>query len=843
MVQRNRQVISPPQNKLQQTLYEGAYILMAASCIFIGVALLDHTPSDPGWADQHTGTVQNVTGPVGAYLASMLFALLGYASYGLIVLMSWRLFSSAGDTSYSSKITMIRVIGFVLFILASSGLLAIGDFESAPQSRKLLFGGGGFTGLNIVQQGVQLFGLFGTYIALFALFLLGLTFFTTIPWMQTIEKTVRVIFAVYVSLSTYCIAIVSRLWSIARWLMRRVTNILYVIGAAVVWSLKFAGRNTLRLFRYMRSVYKRFTASSADKKIARKKMRRHSARSRPLHTQKVIMPSKMSFISRWRNMIRHPHNKIEPTIGNVGQHDTIPALHTPEPPLPPEPQTIPPPVARPPAQESLHKLPSIDLLNKNTDPAPDTPAGKRQSTSAQGDDGDDGMVAMNRKMAQLLQKQLAHFKINAEVTATLTGPVITRFELRLAPGIKVTKINALEKDLARALAVSHLRVVDIIPGRSVIGIEVPNAHRHTVTLREVLESKNFHTNSRPLAMALGHNIAGNAVIVDLEKMPHLLLAGTTGSGKSVALNSMLMSILFKSPPSEVRMILIDPKVLELSIYEGIPHLLTPVVTDMTEAENALRWCVAEMERRYRLMAQVQVRHFNVYNDKIRHQTPIAGHEPLPLIVIAIDELADLILNMGKKIEELIIRIAQKSRAAGIHLIVATQRPSVNVITGLIKANIPARIAFQVSSRIDSRTILDQSGAENLLGHGDMLYLPGGVSAPVRVHGAYIGDQEVEAVISYWRNREQPDYMPEITQPSPAVESARDKKEELDDLYAQAVQCVNETGRASISSLQRRLRVGYNRAARIIEQMEKEGIVSPMNHKGMREVLLSQKQPP
>jgi S-DNA-T family DNA segregation ATPase FtsK/SpoIIIE len=458
-------------------------------------------------------------------------------------------------------------------------------------------------------------------------------------------------------------------------------------------------------------------------------------------------------------------------------------------------------------------------------------------------------------LSQLVEQRLADFGVSVRVVAVHPGPVITRFELDLAPGIKVSKITGLVKDIARSLSTVSVRIVEVIPGKSVIGLEIPNENRDLVTLREILESQRYAQSRSPVSLVLGKDIAGNPVVVDLTKMPHLLVAGTTGSGKSVSLNAMLLSMLFKSTPEQLRLILIDPKMLELSIYDGIPHLLTPVITDMKDAANALRWCVAEMDKRYRLMASLGVRNLASYNQKvtdaIKAGEPLrmpgtlvvdeaSAREyltPLPLIVVIADELADMMMVVGKKVEDLIARIAQKARASGIHLIIATQRPSVDVITGLIKANIPTRIAFQVSSRIDSRTILDQQGAEQLLGHGDMLYLPPGAGVPIRVHGAYVADEEVHRVVAAWRSAGQPEYLYEVTdEASEAASSDDGATGEQDALYDEAVRIVTQTRRASISLVQRRLRIGYNRAARMMEVMESAGVVSSTDHSGAREVL-------
>lgn len=458
-------------------------------------------------------------------------------------------------------------------------------------------------------------------------------------------------------------------------------------------------------------------------------------------------------------------------------------------------------------------------------------------------------------MSREVELRLQDFGVEVKVVAVHPGPVVTRFELQLAAGTKVSRITNLVKDLARSLSVISVRVVEVIPGKSVIGLELPNEHREVVRLREVISSQQYDNARSPVTLALGKDIAGHPVIVDLAKMPHLLVAGTTGSGKSVCLNALLLSLLYKSTPKDLRMILIDPKMLELSIYQDIPHLLVPVVTDMKEAANGLRWCVAEMDRRYRLMASLGVRNIAGYNHKVKEalkkgaplldplQTdPTLQTElvELPCIVVIADEFADMMMVVGKKIEELIARIAQKARAAGIHLILATQRPSVDVITGLIKANIPTRIAFQVSSKIDSRTILDQSGAEQLLGHGDMLYLAPGTGVPVRVHGAFVSDDEVHRVVADLKQRGAPEYIQEILVDSGeggAENEAGGDDAEQDALYDQAVQIVLETRRASISNIQRRLKIGYNRAANIVEAMERAGLVSAMDNSGNREILV------
>jgi S-DNA-T family DNA segregation ATPase FtsK/SpoIIIE len=492
-----------------------------------------------------------------------------------------------------------------------------------------------------------------------------------------------------------------------------------------------------------------------------------------------------------------------------------------------------------------NELPALSLL--------DNPPPKEGGYSAE------ALEAMSR----LVELKLNDFGVEAEVVAVHPGPVVTRFEIKPAAGVKSSQISGLAKDLARSLATVSVRVVEIIPGKPYVGLEIPNEVREIVALGEIVKSQVYDEVKSPLTLALGKDIGGAPMVADLARMPHLLIAGTTGSGKSVALNAMVLSLLYKATPEQVRLIMIDPKMLELSVYEGIPHLLAPVVTDMKEAANALRWCVAEMERRYALMAGLGVRHLSSYNkkvaDAIESGKPLTDPtfvpdlmnetapelEKLPFIVVIIDELADMMMMVGKKVEELIARLAQKARASGIHMVVATQRPSVDVITGLIKANIPCRIAFQVSAKVDSRTILDQSGAEALLGHGDMLYLPSGTSIPLRVHGAFVSDNEVHAVVKALRANGKPNYienvldgpasdLPGIDTPPGGAPGELDG--EQDALYDQAVRIVTETRKASISGIQRRLKIGYNRAARMVETMEEAGIVGNLQTNGFREVL-------
>ncbi|MHA6310786.1 DNA translocase FtsK 4TM domain-containing protein [Pantoea sp. S-LA4] len=510
------------------------------------------------------------------------------------------------------------------------------------------------------------------------------------------------------------------------------------------------------------------------------------------------------------------------------------------------------------AKPSLHESLIHPFLMRHEQPLekPSTPLPSLDLLTAPPEEEEPVDMFSLEQTARLVESRLGDYRVKAEVVGISPGPVITRFELDLAPGVKAARISNLSRDLARSLSTVAVRVVEVIPGKPYVGLELPNKHRQTVYLREVLDCPKFRDNPSPLAVVLGKDIAGQPVVADLAKMPHLLVAGTTGSGKSVGVNAMIISMLYKATPEEVRFIMIDPKMLELSVYEGIPHLLTEVVTDMKDAANALRWSVGEMERRYKLMSALGVRNLAGYNEKVE-QAEAMGRpipdpfwkpgdsmdmtppvlEKLPYIVVMVDEFADLMMAVGKKVEELIARLAQKARAAGIHLVLATQRPSVDVITGLIKANIPTRIAFTVSSKIDSRTILDQGGAESLLGMGDMLYMPPNSSMPVRVHGAFVRDQEVHAVVQDWKARGRPQYIESITAGEESEGGGGiDSDEELDPLFDQAVGFVVDKRRASISGVQRQFRIGYNRAARIIEQMEAQGIVSAPGHNGNREVL-------
>jgi S-DNA-T family DNA segregation ATPase FtsK/SpoIIIE len=572
----------------------------------------------------------------------------------------------------------------------------------------------------------------------------------------------------------------------------------------------------------------RFLMLGTGKVIVRVKAK---LQERATNTAKIVAPKKERTPVLDANIVI-PKAKKEPTVLQLNIEEPTPMAKS---------------TRGKPSTKSYHHegLPSLELLNKGK---PGKPMAGYTHQELE-------------NLSREVEQHLLDFGIQADVVSVHPGPVITRFELQLAAGVKVSKLTALAKDLARSLSVTSVRVVEIIPGKTVVGIELPNQDRAMVCLSEVLDSPAYQNAPSSLTLALGVDIAGHPMVVDLAKMPHLLVAGTTGSGKSVGINAMILSLLFKATPEQVRLIMIDPKMLELSIYDGIPHLLTPVVTDMKEAASSLRWCVAEMERRYKLMASLGVRNLAGFNNKIAEATtqgaPLKDPlwkptdsmdteapllEALPYIVVIIDELADMMMVVGKKVEQLIARIAQKARAAGIHLILATQRPSVDVLTGLIKSNIPTRISFQVSSKIDSRTILDQQGADQLLGHGDMLFLAPGTGAPLRVHGAFVDDLEVHRIADDWRTRGEPEYIDEITQNygdnfEGGFGEEPQETEEADGLYDQALEFVVQTRKASISAVQRRFKIGYNRAARLVEEMERTGVVGPLEG-GYREVLVS-----
>ena len=807
-----------------QRLLEGSLIICCMIATYILIALSSFSASDPGWSQSNfDGDIQNLTGAVGAWLADVLFYIFGYTAYiipVIIALTGWLLFKRTHKLLEIDYFSVgLRLIGFLLIVFS---LAALGSMNASGLYE---FSAGGVAGDVIGQAMLPYFNQLGTTLLLLCFVGAGFTLLTGISWLTVIDMT----------------------------------------GFATLWCLKSLKELPARLTpekvetedtRGFLSVVERFR-EKRSREQAEEELHQDDEQFEAASEQVAA-----NELSRIEPQLTKSEPAQEPTIQapwvteNKDELETIDfdskestgAVNASKRIKDDKAKIVDGIVILPGQEEQamsapMEPLPSISLL--------DVP--NRQSNPISQEELE--------QVGKLVEVKLADFNITAKVVGVYPGPVITRFELELAPGVKASKITNLSKDLARSLLAENVRVVEVIPGKAYVGLELPNKFRETVFMRDVLDCKEFRDNPSHLSMVLGADIGGKPVIVDLGKMPHLLVAGTTGSGKSVGVNVMITSLLYKSGPDDVRFIMIDPKMLELSVYEGIPHLLCEVVTDMKEAANSLRWCVGEMERRYKLMSALGVRNLKGYNAKIKLAKeagePIVdplwkssdSMEPeapeldkLPSIVVVVDEFADMMMIVGKKVEELIARIAQKARAAGIHLILATQRPSVDVITGLIKANIPTRMAFQVSSRIDSRTILDQQGAETLLGMGDMLYLPPGTSVPSRVHGAFIDDHEVHKVVADWHARGKPQYIEDILQGAAEGEQvllpgeASESDEDTDALYDEAVAFVTQTRRGSISSVQRKFKIGYNRAARIIEQMELQGVVSAQGHNGNREVL-------
>lgn len=789
-------------NSVEQSLKEAAVLVMLAIAGYLLLALISYHAGDSGhFSAASNAEVVNLAGVSGAWIAQLLLQMFGALAYAIPAIVAllpiyiWRTLAR-GQTKLSWINMAWHGIGMLLTFFAAGSLIALHARDDAADWPAGL---GGIFGMHISDTMEVALSSAGSTLVLSAACLVGVSLGTGISWLHLLERAgVLALTAVHKSRQA---ATVLRCW-----LQARIQAL-----AAIRWPKPAA---TASAQPYSRRVAAgQPVASSAD---VAGTARGASAAAAPAATRK----------KRAKTADNKPPNKKTRQNDQAQPTETEQAAtETPE----------------QPGQNTL-VMPGLDLL-----------AGVPESQMSEADR--DALHAVSR----LVETKLLDFGVEVKVISAHPGPVITRLEAQPAAGVKASKITSLAKDLARSLAVVSVRVVEVIPGKTVIGIEIPNAVRETVRLSALFSSDTYKESASSLTIALGKDIAGEPVCADLAAMPHLLVAGTTGSGKSVGVNAMLLSILFKASPEQVRLILVDPKMLELSAYEGIPHLLTPVITDMKQAANALRWCIYEMERRYRLMAAAGVRHLAGFNKKAtgaaKSDTPEqdllwesdpehvadSHFEALPAIVVVIDEFADMMMVVGKKVEALIVRLAQKARAAGIHLVLATQRPSVDVITGLIKANIPGRISFQVSSRIDSRTILDQGGAEQLLGHGDMLYMPPGTALPVRIHGAFVEDAEVHRVTADWRKKGQSDYLPavlkggiETKEPLADAEDA----EEDDELYDQAVAHVVESKRASISSVQRKLRIGYNRAARMIEAMEKAGIVSAMDHVGSREVLVA-----
>lgn len=767
-------------------LREGILIATAAISLFILLALFTHSTADPIWTQvKHANGVINLGGRAGAFFSDFLFYLFGYLAYLLPFVLfysAWLYFrySNFSEDDYLANFILLRATGFVFIFVAGCGLASLHWLLDPPR-----LSGGGLIGVWVAIKTVDFFNTLGANLILAGFFLTGLTLFTGLSWVKVADYLGEQVWR-------FAAAIRAFIWRLDIWVM---------------------------------------TSNDKEEMIELEEEERPNNKNA---VPVVRVEPKINWDNLKNTEIEAEYD--EPFIATGNKPTVVKRAPIVSRSNPPE-ILFEPPLAG--------TLPPLSLLDMAT-----------KSSRIKG--------YSNQELESIskdVEIKLQDFGISVKVVAVHPGPVVTRFELQLAAGTKVSRISTLAKDLARSLSVISVRVVEIIPGKSVIGLELPNHDREIVRLREILSSPEYQDTQSPLTLAMGKDIAGHPMVVDLAKMPHLLVAGTTGSGKSVGLNAMLLSLLYKATPEQLRLILIDPKMLELSIYDGIPHLLTPVVTDMKDAANALRWCVFEMDRRYRLMASLGVRNLAGYNAKIEEAEengdPIlnpfwqaeSGEEQgvlsqLPYIVVLVDEFADMMMVVGKKVEELIARIAQKARAAGIHLILATQRPSVDVITGLIKANIPTRVAFQVSSRIDSRTILDQQGAEQLLGHGDMLYLPPGTGVPIRIHGAFVADEEVHRVVRDIKRRGQPQYLPEIVESdekelgNEGGAMGTDNTGEQDPLYDQAVQIVIETRRASISNVQRRLRIGYNRAANIVEAMQAAGVVSAMDNSGGREVLVA-----
>ncbi|MDC9508258.1 MULTISPECIES: DNA translocase FtsK [unclassified Pseudoalteromonas] len=831
-----------------QRLLETGLIISTFAAIFILCALISFDPADPAWSQ--TGefrNVKNITGTAGAWVADILLLSFGWLAYlvpAAIQLFGYLLFKQPHRILQLDYTTLaLRVIGFALFITSATAISSI-NFDDIYN-----FSSGGVVGDVIASAMMPAFNFTGTSILLLCFFFAGLTLLTGVSWVEFVDYLGDLVVRGYRYIANYA----------QGWMQRE-----RIAANPVQADAQFNDDPD----DYEQSDTTLEQSSEFEQE---------PAKSKKPAKQKAITKEQPTFSEPQISDDYSPFDELDDILDQeIGfsaiddePMDTAAALNaldqsqvvepekpvttvvSPARPMPkPKPAYQPPPTAKEKFEELLDKepppgpLPSLDLLDR-----PD---------KAKNPISEEELESVSR----LVETKLLDFNVQAKVVGVYPGPVVTRFELDLAPGIKVSKITGLSKDLARSLSAISVRVVEVIPGKTYIGIELPNKYREIVRLSEVINAPKFEQNPSPLTMVLGKDIAGQPVCADLGKMPHLLVAGTTGSGKSVGVNVMILSLLYKSGPDDVRMIMIDPKMLELSVYEGIPHLLCEVVTDMKEAANALRWCVGEMERRYKLMSALGVRNLKGYNQKVL-EAKEAGYpildplfkdtdgmkegpdelDKLPSIVVVIDEFADMMMIVGKKVEELIARIAQKARAAGIHLVLATQRPSVDVITGLIKANIPTRMAFQVSSKIDSRTILDQQGAENLLGMGDMLYLPPGTSVPERVHGAFVDDHEVHAVVNDWKARGKPNYIDEILNGDATEdvllpgETSENADEESDPLYDEAVAFVIETGKVSVSSVQRKLRVGYNRAARLVEQMETSGIVSSPGHNGARDVLV------
>nr|WP_274038292.1 DNA translocase FtsK [Thalassomonas viridans] len=836
-----------------QRLLEAGLLFSCVFAMYTMLALVSFDPADPGWAQTGYQTpVRNLGGAVGAYLSDLLLNLFGWIAFTLpivIAITGWLLFQKFHRLMQLDYLTLgLKCIGFFMLYIGITSLASM-NFDDV-----FYFSAGGILGDVLSNSFMPYFSFIGSTLIFLMLACAGFVLLTGFSWLQAVD-----------AIGKYTIAGAVYLFELPAKLKEQFSS-----SPENVANKSDAGA----LSEQPTLVDDNGQSDSEAVDFQAQELPEPAAdinfdeESDALPQVNIpIELDDVPFTYNGEDEPQEPYVNIDelmngPLEMNVQQHvddeeitaafEPVEKIDLPQALVDEESPQFPPvsevlaQAAENKASTGLNKyegMPSIELLDR-PDKA-ENPINQEELD----------------QVSRLVEAKLLDFGIQVQVVSVFPGPVITRFELDLAPGVKVSKISNLSKDLARALSAISVRVVEVIPGKSVIGLELPNKFREIVRLSEVIACDAFTNSASPLTMVLGKDIAGDPIVVDLGKMPHLLVAGTTGSGKSVGVNTMIVSLLYKSTPEDVRLIMIDPKMLELSVYEGIPHLLAEVVTDMKEAANALRWCVGEMERRYKLMSAVGVRNLKGYNQKILKaiedgqplvdplwkpgdsmETMPPKLEKLPSIVVIVDEFADMMMIVGKKVEELIARIAQKARAAGIHLVLATQRPSVDVITGLIKANIPTRMAFQVSSRIDSRTILDQQGAEQLLGQGDMLYLPPGTGVPTRVHGAFVDDHEVHAVVKDWQSRGEPNYLDEILSGDTEQEvllpgeQSEGEDSELDALYDEALAFVTETRRVSISSVQRKFRIGYNRAARIVEEMEMQGVVSTPGHNGAREVL-------
>jgi S-DNA-T family DNA segregation ATPase FtsK/SpoIIIE len=768
------QAIANGAGRLERLLREIALWGTASIALILLVALFSYAPEDPGWSSSGGGgPVQNLIGPTGAWLADVLLSLAGYVAYALPVMVFLMGLILYRGRIEADVLQIAPAWRALALLLSALALMALAALHVGADARWVPQGSGGIGGAMMATMLKTVLNPVGATLLLLAFLLVALPLALIFSWLSVLDR-------------------------VGGWVLAAVRGLIARQAAA-------------RKEREETAVERQRLQPQVSAINAMEQALVHGRdRLREAEREKKERKKKAPGV-RSENQLALP---IEP-----GKGAEVPAF-------------------------TGNPLPPLDML----DPPQPSPLGFSQ------EDLD--------RISREVEQHLKDFGVEVKVVAAQPGPVVTRFELQPAPGVKGSQVSNLAKDLARALSVSSVRVIEVIEGKSVIGMEIPNQKRDIVMLSEILNSSAYAGSASPVTLALGKDIAGEPIAVDLARMPHLMVAGTTGSGKSVAINAMILSMLYKATREQVRFIFIDPKMLELSVYENIPHLLTPVVTDMKDAANALRWCVAEMERRYRLMTQLGVRNIGGLNRKIEEAAarkqplkdplfapPALAEDggmsaaveapelmPLPNIVVVIDELADMMMVVGKKVEELIARLAQKARAAGVHLIVATQRPSVDVITGLIKANIPSRIAFQVASRVDSRTILDQMGAETLLGHGDMLYRPIGASAVQRLHGAFVGDEEVHKVVKYLRQVGEPEYIEDVLADEPKPEAEAESDAEQDPLYDQAVQVVLESRKASVSWVQRRLKIGYNRAARMVEKMEATGLVGPSGPGGVREVL-------